>query len=190
MNQLDAEQIVAQGKANVSSAFELSAKLLDSIVKLTELNLQAAKSGLSESRETVDNLLSARTPHEWLTLNASHVYPTLQKSFAYTRHVLAIASDTRGEFDKVIDSHYKSLSDNVDALVDSAGESVPPGAEASIAALKSVIAAANKAYDTLREANRQASKAVEDHLSAAAEAVAHAEHKNGTAVVATTATAE
>lgn len=185
MSQLDSEQIAVQGKAYASAAFELSTRLLDALAKLSELNLQAAKSGLAEGRETVEKALSATTPGELLSLNAGLVYPALQKSFAYTRHVFAIASDARGEFEKMIDAQYRRMSDDVDAFVDNARGTVPPGAEASIAALKSVIDATNKAYDTVREAGHQASKVLEDNLAAAAEAVTHAGQQAGATVPAT-----
>ncbi|HEV7821165.1 MAG TPA: phasin family protein [Burkholderiales bacterium] len=174
MTQFNPEQFAASQQAGVGTAFALSNKLLDAAMKLNELNVQAMKTGFSESQENAQKMFSVKSPQELVALQTMMSYPLLQKSIAYSRHVLTIASETRSEFESLLDAQYKQFSDKLAAFVDSAGTNAPPGTEGSVTALRSVLDAANKTYETVRLANRQANKALDDNLAAAAAAVSSA----------------
>jgi len=174
MTQFNPEQFAASQQATVGAAFALSNKLLDAVMKLNDLNVQTVRVGFAEGQESAQKMLSIKSPQEMVALQATMSYPLLQKSIAYSRHVLAIASETRTEFESLLDSQYKQFSDKLGAFVDSASTNAPPGTEGSVTALKSVLDAANKTYETVRQANRQANKALDDNLAAAAAAVSSA----------------
>ncbi len=56
---------------------------------------------------------------------------------------------------------------NVSVALDAAFKSAPPGSEAAVAAVKSVIDVANSVYDTILKATKQLSSLTEANIAAA-----------------------
>jgi len=65
---LTAEQIVAAHKANIETLFGLTNKAFEGVEKLVELNLQVAKTALSEAADTTSAALSVKYAPELLAL--------------------------------------------------------------------------------------------------------------------------
>src|SRR5688572_28122011 len=91
---LTAEQLIAAQKANLETVFGLTNKAFEGLEKLVELNVQAAKSALSEAAQTSAAALSAKDPQEWLALQARQLQPAAEKAAAFSRHLYDIAAGT------------------------------------------------------------------------------------------------
>ncbi|MBU6258729.1 MAG: TIGR01841 family phasin, partial [Burkholderiales bacterium] len=75
MTTFTAEQFLAAQKANVETLFGLTNKAFEGIEKLVELNLQVAKTSLTEAAETTQAALSVKDAQELLTLQAGLLQP-------------------------------------------------------------------------------------------------------------------
>jgi phasin family protein len=101
---MTAEQVLTAQKANAEILFGLTAKAFEGVEKLVELNLQVAKTALTEAAETAQAALSVRDAQELLALQAGLLQPAAEKAAAYGRHVYDIAAQTNAEVTKVAET--------------------------------------------------------------------------------------
>ncbi|TDN68856.1 TIGR01841 family phasin [Paraburkholderia sp. BL10I2N1] len=174
MSSLTPEQIVAAQKAGVDTTFGLLNKAFAGVVKLVELNMQAAKSTLAENQEILAKGFSAGAPQALFTQQGSQVQPAIEKAQSYWRLVYEITSGTQAEFAAVAEAQLKQYQLDAQIFVDSLVKNAPAGSETAVAALKTFItttsATANKAYETARKAARQAVELAENNINAASPA--------------------
>lgn len=170
---LTAEQIAASHKANVETLFGLTSKAFEGVEKLVELNMTAAKAALAESANNTQAALSVRDAQELLALQANLFQPLAEKTAAYSRHLYDIASTTGASFTQAFEAQAVGMQKQFANLVDTAAKNAPAGSETAVAMMKSAVAAANNAYETVQKAVKQASELAEANMSAvSAQAVA------------------
>ncbi|MDR0274415.1 MAG: phasin family protein [Burkholderiaceae bacterium] len=165
---LTPEQLVAAQKANMEKLYGLTAKAFEGVEKLIDLNVNAAKSALVESADQAQALLSAKDAQELLALQASMFQPLAEKATAYSRHLYDIASATGTEFGKAFEARMTEHQAQLAALVDNASKNAPAGSETVVAVMKSAVAAANNAFESVQKAVKQASDVAEANFNAVA----------------------
>jgi phasin family protein len=163
---LTAEQIVAAQKANLQTLFGLSAKAFEGVEKLVELNLQVAKTALEEASETTVAALSVKDAQELLSLQASMLQPSAEKAAAYGRHVYDIAAATNAEVAKTAEVQLAEAQRKFLGLVDSAAKNAPAGTENAVALVRSAVAAANNAFESVQKAAKQAADVADANIQA------------------------
>ncbi len=164
---LTAEQILAAHKANVETLFGLTNKAFEGVEKLVELNLQVAKTALSEVADNTAAALSVKDAQELLTLQAALLQPSAEKAAAYSRHLYDIASSTSSEVAKVTEGQLADAQKKFTAFVDNAAKNAPAGSENAVALVKSAVAAANNAFESVQKATKQAIEVAESNFQAA-----------------------
>jgi phasin family protein len=165
---LTPEQLVATQRANLETLHGLTAKAFEGVEKLVELNLQATKAALTESANHTQALLSVRDAQEMIALQASLFQPLAEKAAAYSRHLYDIASGTGAEFSKAFESKVAESQAQFAAMVDNAAKNAPAGSETAVAMMKSAVAAANNAFESVQKAVKQASDVAEANMQAVA----------------------
>ena len=178
---LTAEQIVAAQKANLQTLFGLSAKAFEGVEKLVELNLQVAKTALEEASETTVAALSVKDAQELLSLQASMLQPSAEKAAAYGRHVYDIAAATNAEVAKTAEVQLAEAQRKFLGLVDSAAKNAPAGTENAVALVRSAVAAANNAFESVQKAAKQATDVAEANFNAVASTAVNASKATGKA---------
>jgi len=163
---ITAEQMLAAHKANVETMFDLSTKAFAGVEKLVELNMQVAKANLSEAAETTQAMLSVKDAQELFALQASLMQPNAEKAAAYGRHLYEIVAGTGADVGKVAESTMADTQKKVLALVDNAVKNAPAGSENAVALVKSAVAAANNAYESVSKAAKQAGEVAEANFQA------------------------
>jgi phasin family protein len=163
---LTAEQLLAAQKANIETLFDLTNKAFEGVEKLVELNLQVAKASMGEVAETTKAALSVKDAQELLALQAGLLQPAAEKAAAYSRHLYDIAASTGAEVTKMAESQVAELQKNFAGLVDTATKNAPAGSENAVALVKSAMAAANNAYESVHKAAKQAADVAEANFSA------------------------
>jgi len=161
-----ADQFVAAQKAGVETLFGMTTKAFESIEKLVELNLQVAKTSLTEVAETTTAALSVKDAQELLALQAGLLQPAAEKAAAYSRHLYDIMAGASAEFTKNAEVNMADSQKKVLALVDNAVKNAPAGTESAVALVKSAVAAANNAYETAHKAAKQATEVAEANFTA------------------------
>ena len=163
---LTADQLISAQKANLETLFGLTTKAFEGVEKLVELNVTASKAALTEAAGTTQALLSVKDAQELLALQASLYQPLAEKTAAYSRHLYDIAQGTGAEFSKAFEAKAAEAQQAFVGLVDSASKNAPAGSETAVAVLKSAVAAANNAFESVQKAVKQASDVAEANFNA------------------------
>lgn len=163
---LTPEQLIASQKANVETLLNLSNKAFEGVEKLVELNMQVAKASLGEAAETAKAAAAVKDPQELLSLQAGLLQPAAEKMAAYSRHLYDIAAGTNAELTKALEAQFADVQQKVMASVDTAVKNAPAGTENAVALVKSAMAAANNAYESVHKAAKQAADVAEANFQA------------------------
>ncbi len=163
---MTADQLMAAHKANIETLFGLSAKAFEGVEKIVDLNLQVAKTALSEAAETTLATLSVKDAQELLALQAGLVQPSAEKVVAYGRHVYDIAASTNAEVTRYVEATLAETQRKFMAVVDTAVKNAPAGTENAVALVKSAVSAANNAYESVQKAAKQAAEVAEANFTA------------------------
>ncbi|WP_022980086.1 TIGR01841 family phasin [Ideonella sp. B508-1] len=163
---LTAEQVIATQKANVETALDLASKAFEGVEKLVELNMQVAKATMGDAAETAKAAIAAKDPQELLSLQAGLLQPAAEKVAAYSRHLYDIAASTNAELTKAMEAQLGDAQKKFMASVDTAVKNAPAGTENAVALVKSAMAAANNAYESVHKAAKQAADVAEANFQA------------------------
>ncbi len=174
---LTAEQVFAAQKANMETLFGLTNKAFEGVEKLVELNLQVAKAALGEAAENTKAALSVKDAQELLSLQASLLQPSADKAASYSRHLYEIASSTNAEVVKVAEAQLADVQTKFASVIDSAAKNAPAGTENAVALVKSAVAAATNAFESVQKAAKQAADVAEANFQAATTATTKAAAK-------------
>jgi phasin family protein len=166
LNMMTAEQLIAAHKANLETLFGLTGKAFEGVEKLVELNLQVAKAALGEAAENTKAVMSVKDAQELVALQTSMLQPVAEKAAAYSRQVYDIAAATNAEVGKVAEATAAEAQQKFTTLVDTAVKNAPAGSENAVALMKSAVAAASNAYETVQKAAKQASEVAEANFQA------------------------
>jgi phasin family protein len=166
MQMMTVEQVVAANKANVETLFGLTNKAFEGVERLVELNLQVAKAAMTEAAEGAKAALSVKDAQELLALQAGLLQPSAEKAVAYGRHVYDIAATTNAEVGKVAETQMAEFQKKFLAGVDTAIKNAPAGTESAVSLVKSAIAAANNAYESVQKAAKQAADIADANFQA------------------------
>jgi phasin family protein len=164
---LTAEQVIASQKATVETLFGLTNKAFAGVEKLVELNVQASKAALAETANQTQALMGVKDAQELLALQAGLMQPLAEKTAAYSRHLYDIATGTTSEFNKAVESQAADAQAKFMSLVDGAAKNAPAGSETAMAVMKSAVAAANNAFESVQKAVKQATDMAEANFNAA-----------------------
>jgi phasin family protein len=166
---LTVEQIVASNKANLDTLFGLTTKAFAGVEKMVELNVTAAKAALAESTEHAKASLGAKDAQEFMALQAGMIQPLAEKTAAYSRHLYDIATSASAEFTKNVEEQAADAQKKLMGLVDTASKNAPAGSESAVAMMKSAVAAANNAFESVQKSVKQATEMAEKNFAAASE---------------------
>jgi phasin family protein len=165
---LTVEQIMASHKANVEAMFGLTNSAFAGVEKLVELNVTATKAALTEASDNAQAVLSVKDAQGLLALQAAMFQPLAEKTAAYSRHLYDIASGTSSEFSKAFEGKTAEAQKAFAGLVDSAAKNAPAGSETAVAVMKSAVAAASNAYESVQKAVKQATDMAEANFNSVA----------------------
>ena len=163
---MTAEQILSAHKSNVEVLFGLTNKAFEGVEKLVELNLQVAKAAMGEAAETTKAALSVKDAQELMALQAGLLQPAAEKAAAYGRYVYEIAASTGAEVSRVAEATSAEAQAKFMAIVDTAVKNAPAGSESAVALVKSAIAAANNAFESVQKATKQGAEVAEANFNA------------------------
>lgn len=168
------EQLATANKANVEAMLTLANTAFASAERFAALNLNTARAVLEDSVNNAKTLLGAKDLQEVISLQATLAQPSVEKAVAYSRSVYEISAQTQEELSKLVEAQFAEVNKNVASSLDKAAKSAPAGSDVAVAAVKSAIAAANSAYDTMSKAAKQVAEIAEANVAAATNATVKA----------------
>jgi phasin family protein len=163
------EQIQAASKANVETFLAVANTQFAALEKLANIQASAMKSAFEDSIANTRALLGAKDVQEFVSLQNSFAQPTLEKAMAYSRSVYEVATGANAELSKVAERRVAEWNENFVSLLDKVSKNAPAGSDVAVAAVKSMLAAANSAYDNFTKVAKQATEIAEANVAAATE---------------------
>ena len=103
-----------------------------------------------------------------MALQSGLFQPLAEKTAAYSRHLYDIATSSNAEFAKTVEGQAADVQKNFMGLVDSAAKNAPAGSETAVAIMKSAVAAASNALESVQKAVKQATDVAEANFNAVA----------------------
>jgi phasin family protein len=168
------EQLAGANKANVETLLTVANTAFASAERIAALNLNTARTLLEDAVVNAKSLLAAKDVQELVTMQTALAQPAMEKAVAYSRSLYEIASQTQDEFGKIFEAQFAEVNKNVANVLDKAAKNAPAGSDVAVAAVKSAIAAANSAYDTMTKAAKQVAEIAEANVAAATSATVKA----------------
>ena len=168
------EQLATANKASIENILTLANTAFASAERLAALNLNTARTILEDIVANSKSLMGAKDVQELLGLQASLAQPAVEKAVAYSRSIYEIATQTQEEMSKLFESQFAEINRNVTSALDKAVKNAPAGSDVAVAAVKSAIAAANSAYDSMTKAAKQVAEIAEANVAAATNATVKA----------------
>lgn len=165
---LTVDQVMASHKANIETLVGLTGKAFEGVEKIVELNLAASKTALAEIAEHAKAVLSVKDAQELLALQSGLMQPLAEKTAAYSRHLYDIASGSTAELGKAFEDQAADAQKKFMGLVDTAAKNAPAGSEPAVAVMKSAVAAANNALESVQKAVKQAAEVAESNFNTVA----------------------
>ena len=165
---LTVEQVMASHKANLETLFGLTGKAFEGVEKMVELNLSASKSALADAAKHAQSVLSVKDAQELLAVQSGLLQPLAEKALAYNRQIYDIATGVSAEFGKNLENQTAQAQKKFLDVVDNAAKNAPAGSEAAVAVMKSSVAAANNALESVQKAVKQATEVAEANFNAVA----------------------
>jgi len=159
------EQVMASQKANVETLLGLTSKAFEGVEKIVELNLSASKAALAETGDTAKAMLSVKDAQELLALQSGLLQPLAEKTAAYSRHLYEIATGASSEFTKAFEAQAADAQQQFAGLVEAAAKNAPAGSETAVAVMKSSVAAATNALESVQKAVKQATDVAEANFN-------------------------
>ena len=139
-----------------------------SVEKLTELNLQTARNGLSDSANHAQSLMGAKDLQEVVSLQSASLQPLAEKAVAYSRQLADIATGMSTELSKYAESQAADVQKQFVSTVETAMKNAPQGSESAVAAVKNVVSSASAAMESVQKAVKQATDLAEANFNAVA----------------------
>ena len=168
------EQLASANKANVETLLSLANTAFASAERLAALNLNTARAMLEDSVSSAKALLAVKDVQQLMAMQSTLAQPAVEKAVAYSRSAYEIATQTQEELTRVIESQVSEINRNVADALDKAAKNAPAGSDVAVAAVKSAIAAANSAYDSMTKAAKQVAEIAEANVAAATTATVKA----------------
>ena len=165
------EQIQAATKANVETFLAVANAQFAAMEKLATLNTTAVRTAFEESIANTRALLGAKDVQEFVGMQNTLAQPAVEKAIAYSKSVYEVATDTNAELSKVAERRVAEWNENFVSLLDKVSKNAPAGSDVAVAAVKSMLAAANSAYDNMNKVAKQATEIAEANVAAATDSV-------------------
>ena len=165
------EQIQATTKANMDAILSLATSQFAAFEKFASLNANVVKAAFEDFIANARALATAKDVQELVNLQSTFAQPAIEKAIAYSKSVYEVATEANSEFSKVAERRVAEWNENFVSLLDKVSKNAPAGSDVAIAAVKSMLAAANSAYDNINKVAKQATEIAEANVAAATETV-------------------
>ncbi|MDY0271038.1 MAG: TIGR01841 family phasin [Advenella sp.] len=180
------QQILDRQKSAINTFVAVQGSIFGGFEKLVDLNMQVIKASLGEAAEQSQQVSALKDPQEAVAFVSALAQPNAEKAVAYTKNVYDIFSNLSNELIKLTETQVSEGQQQIAETIDQLAKNAPTGSESAVALLKSSLATANTAYDSLNKAAKQAVEVAEGNLAAATSATIKATES---ATAATTAAA-
>lgn len=180
-------QIMASQKAALDNFFALQNSAFSGFEKLVDLNLRVVRATIDEAAQKAQAAAVLEDPQQAVAFATGLAQPSTEKVLAYGKHVYDIVSGVQTEVAKLAEAQIAQNQRQIAEAVEQLSKNAPAGAESAVALVKSSLASANSAYDSIAKATKQAVEVTESNIAAATSATFEAAETAKQAVAQSTA---
>ena len=173
------QQVLDRQKASVNTFLAAQSAVFAGFEKLVELNLKVVRATLDEVAQKSQQAVEVKDPQEAAAFATGLLQPGAEKALAYSKHVYDIVSGVQSEFTRLGEAQIAEQQRQLSDVVEQLAKNAPAGSESALALLKSSLATATSAYESVNKAAKQAAELAESNLTAAANATFKAAAENG-----------
>ncbi len=168
------EQFTTFQQQSLKAMQEYAMASLSGVEKLTELNLQAAKTTVEEGVQNSFAMFQSKDPKALADTLSEQAKPASDKLGAYAKHVYQIANETAAEMSRIAEKQVSEASQHMFLAIDEFSKSAPAGTEGIAAFYKSAVSAANSAWDQVSKSGKQFVEITEANVDTATRAAQQA----------------
>lgn len=163
-------QVMASQKAAFDTIFALQNTAFAGFEKLVDLNLRVVRASIDEAVQKTQEAIALEDPQQAVAFASALTQPNAEKVLAYGKHVYDIVSGVQSEFAKLAEAQVAQGQRQVTETVEHFAKNAPAGSESAVALVKSSLATATSAYDSLAKATKQAVEVTGSNITAATNA--------------------
>lgn len=167
MNTQMPKEMMESQKAALDAMMAVQGSVFSGFEKLVDLNLKVMKATMDEVSQKTQEAMGVKDAQEAVAMSSSMVQPSAEKAVAYSKHVYDIVAGVQADLAKLTEGQMAESQKHMAEMVEQFSRNAPSGAEGTVAMLKSSMAQANAAYDSMTKAAKQAAEAAEKNLHAA-----------------------
>ncbi|WP_447918018.1 TIGR01841 family phasin [Achromobacter aegrifaciens] len=164
------QQVLDRQKASINTFVAAQTAVFAGFEKLVELNLKVVKATLDEVAQKSQQAAEVKDPQEAAAFASGLLQPGAEKALAYTKHVYDIVAGVQSNLVKLTEEQIAEGQQQLSEAVDQFSKNAPTGSESAVALIKSSLATATSAYDSISKAAKQAAEVAESNLTAATNA--------------------
>lgn len=165
------EDFGAVQKASVDHLLKFADAATQATEQWLDLNIKSAKAATAEVTKQMRALATAKDVQELTSLQTTFAQDNADKVLGYSKAVFAWASETQGQVSKLVEEQFGEVNKAVSTAVEKAAKSAPAGSEFAFSAVKSALATANQAYETMSKAGKQVAEMTEQSINTAANTI-------------------
>lgn len=153
--------------AQISVATTLTGTAVESLQRLVELNLNAARASLEDSTVVARQLMSAKDAQEFMTLSVAQAQPTMAKALSYSRHLADIATAAQDSLARATAEQIAEANSRLHEVVDDAARGAPAGSNNVIEMMKMAMNTASANYQRMNRTAQQAAEQAQANVASA-----------------------
>ncbi|MBS1191163.1 MAG: phasin family protein [Rhodocyclaceae bacterium] len=166
------EEFAAINKAAIESLLTIAETSLNNVERLAALNLNTARAFFADAVANFGALAAVKDPQELIALQSAQAKPAVEKAVAYSRGVYEILSNSANGLSQIVEGQTAELKKSFSTAIEQSLKNAPAGSETVVAAVKSVLAQADSAYETMSQSSQQAKAMIETAVVSANAAAA------------------
>ncbi|MDR3056299.1 MAG: phasin family protein [Zoogloeaceae bacterium] len=160
------EKLIAANRANAEAMLALTRKTVDSIERLANLNFSTFRENLQTGAKGSSALAGAKDPKQLLALQTTLAEPTLENVRSYYHNLYELMLNMQKDITNVMESHYKSLSEEAENVIEETKSQLPAGGDIFATAMKSVLQSNSEAFERMNFMAQQIAQITDSNIKA------------------------
>ena len=140
------------GRAAAESASRAARISMDSAERTLNIQIEYAKGAVKQATLTAQAAAQVKDVQELFALRTRIAENAIENLIGYSRSLYEVASEAQSEYSRLAEERMARFQRAVTEGVEQAAKSAPAGSDVAVAAVKSQLAAATAAFDTLTKA--------------------------------------
>ncbi|MEO6984130.1 MAG: TIGR01841 family phasin [Paralcaligenes sp.] len=164
------QQVLASQKASLDKFLAVQGTFFGGFEKLVDLNIKVLKATMDEVAQKSQQAIEVKDAQEAMSFTSGLVQPSAEKALAYSKHIYDIVSGVQADLSKLTEEQIAQGQHQVSEAIEQFSKNAPTGSESAVALLKSTLANAASAYESVSKAAKQAAEVAESNINAATNA--------------------